>query len=99
MKSLTQSSDRKQKGENMKITARIEMRTWYVKGKYVGDKAEWVTVEPTANIYVMLLPTAEREIENRRLMIENANGGMGERHCHPCELGDWGQYRIVTIAE
>jgi hypothetical protein len=26
----------------MKVTARIERRTWFVNGKYLGDKSPWI---------------------------------------------------------
>lgn len=100
------------------ITARVERRTWYVDGKYLGDASPWIAVAPsvigdetTGNFYGEWVGTrfydghkaiAEhiaREIENRRMLRRNhPDDPDGERHCYPCRLADWGEYRIITIA-
>ena len=101
----------------LQITARIQRRTWYVDGKYLGDKAEFVedsgetAKELTGDFYgecegarhfdgeAILAEDMAREIENRHLWLKNVPGArLGETYCHPCKLGDWGEFRIVTNA-
>jgi hypothetical protein len=100
------------------ITARIERRTWYVDGKYLGDASPWIEVAPsvigddtTGHCYgewqgtkfhdghQAIAQHVAREIENRAMLRRNhPDDPVGERFCHPCRLGDWGEYRIITIA-
>lgn len=101
----------------LKITARIERRTWYVDGKYLGDKAQFVAdsgetaKELTGDFYgdwegtrhfdgaAILAADKAREIEKRDQYLKNWPAAqLGESFCHPCKLGDWGEYRIVTNA-
>lgn len=101
----------------LQITARIERRTWYVDGNYLGDKAQFnadtgeTAKELTGDFYgewqgtrhfdgeEILNAHIAREIENRRMYLTNWPGArLGEMACHPCKLGDWGEYRIVTSA-
>ncbi|KVV25105.1 hypothetical protein WK78_03175 [Burkholderia cepacia] len=101
-----------------KITARIERRSWYVDGKYLGNTSPWIEVDPstigdetTGNFYgewpgtrfhdghKSIAEHIEREIENRAMLRRNhPDDPIGERPCYPCPLGDWGEYRVVTIA-
>ena len=101
----------------LNFTARIERRTWYVEGKYLGNSAQFhpdfgeTAMELTGDFYgewhgirhfegeAIVKAHMEREIENRRLLYKNHSASQpGEMHCHPCKLGNWGEYRIVTNA-
>lgn len=101
-----------------KIIARIERRSWYVDGTYLGNASPWIEVDPsvigketTGHFYGEWAGTrfydghkaiAEhiaREIERRAMLRRNhPTDPDGERLCPPCSLGDWGEYRILTIA-
>lgn len=104
--------------QNVLITARIERRTWYVNGKYLGDHASFVpdagetARELTGDFYgewqgtrhydgdAILAADLARAVENRRMLLANHPGSMlGDACEHPCKLGDWGEYRIITTAQ
>ncbi|MCA8197281.1 hypothetical protein [Burkholderia vietnamiensis] len=100
------------------ITARVERRSWYVDGKYLGNASPWIEVDPavigaetTGNFYgewqgtrfhdghKAIAEHIAREIENRAMLRRNhPEDPPGERWCHPCRLGDWGEYVIITNA-
>lgn len=41
----------------------------------------------------------EREIGYRAMVLKNhPDSPLGEQHCHPIRLDDWGEYRVVTNA-
>lgn len=103
---------------NGTITARIERRSWYVDGKYLGDASPWIAVAPcvigdetTGDFYgewqgtrfhdghKAIAEHVARAIESRAMLRRNhPNDPSGERPDYPCRLGDWGEYRVITIA-
>lgn len=75
------------------VTARVEVRHWYVGGVYLGDASPFVPA--SAGGFEKHLV---RAIENRRMMLENAGGILGDKKDYSISLGDWGEARIITNA-
>lgn len=94
------------------ILTRIEWRSWYVDGKYLGNQSPWVPAdrealeaERTGNFYGEYNGTrfynGKKELaEHEQRCIEfhacDAYKAMPEFVHTPVPRGDWGEYRFVT---
>lgn len=94
------------------ILTRIEWRTWYVDGKYLGNKSPWMPAdraalakERTGNFYGEYSGTrfhdGEKELvdhEKRCIELHSCNAYKEKAvMVHtPIPRGDWGEYRFVT---
>lgn len=89
------------------IGYRIEIRTWFVGGKYLGRQSPFVlcdTVDLAERLtgdfagVEIIRNAVDAETSRREAMVSNGNSpATGEITPYPIKLDDWGEYRVVTL--
>ena len=94
------------------VVARIEWRSWYVDGKYLGNNSPWLPADRTAletertgHFYGEYIGArfydGKKELaadENRCIELHECDAykAMPEFTHMPTPRGDWGEYRFIT---